>query len=241
MGFALAVYRTLDRIAPAPYVESTLAAYELSAGRADAALRYALRLPASPTRDELLARVAAARGDAALALEYDLAAPDADAVEAAVLALVPTSPAAAYELERALNARLSLTTTHPDAIAESSWRMGELANRQAWREIPGSPSQYAWLRRGMVRLQTATDLAPLSEKYAIAAANQAVQLGDLKRAGRLFARAVAADPGSADALAGLGVVAFREGDAPSARAYLARARRIDPNALMVRALERDVR
>ena len=76
LGFGLAVYHALDRVAPAPYVESTLAAYSLSTGRAGEALRYALRLPASPARDELLARVAAAQGDASLALEYDLAAPD---------------------------------------------------------------------------------------------------------------------------------------------------------------------
>ena len=77
---ALAVYRALDRIAPAPYVEETLARHALDEGNADAAERYATRLPASPVRDELLARVALVRGQKRLALEYFLAAPDAVAM-----------------------------------------------------------------------------------------------------------------------------------------------------------------
>ena len=239
-GFGLAVYRALDRVAPAPYVETTLAAHALAAGETAEALRFALRLPASPSRDELLARIAVTQGDTPLALEYFLAAPDVDAVETSVQALVPSDPASAYALERALNARLALTTTHPDALAETSWRMGELANRTAWRKVSGSAEQQAWLSRAMRHFQTATDLAPLSEKYAIAAANQAEQLGDHERASLLFSRAVAADPASADAIAGLGVVAYRRGDVAAARVYLDRARRIDPDALMVRALERDL-
>jgi tetratricopeptide (TPR) repeat protein len=240
VAFGVAVYRALDRVAPAPYVESTLAAYALSQGRCGDALRYALRLPPSPARDALLARVAAARGDGELALEYFLAAPDVDAVQSAVRSLAIASPAAAYALERTLNARLSLMTTHPDAVAETAWGMGDLANRQAWREVSGTPAQMAWLRRGMRSMQTATDLAPFSEKYAIVAANQAVLLGNLDSASALFARAVAANPASADGIAGLGVVAHRRGDAAAARSDLDRARRIDPQALMVRALEREL-
>ena len=57
-AFAIAVYSTLDRVAPAPYVETSLAQAALARGDAAAAERFALRLPASPTRDELLARVA---------------------------------------------------------------------------------------------------------------------------------------------------------------------------------------
>jgi len=240
LGFGLAVYRALDRIAPAPYVETTLATQALAAMRFDVALHYALRLPASAARDELLARIASARGDSALALEYYVAAPDVDAVQTSVRALLPGNPAAAYALERALNARLSLTATHPDAIAATAWRLGELANRQAWRETSGSPAQNAWLRRAMQHFATATDLAPLSDKYAIAAANQAAQLGNLDGARQFFARALVANPGSADATAGLGVVALRSGDPATARAYLDRARRLDPSALMVRALEREL-
>ena len=240
-GFGLAVYHLLDHVAPAPYVEATLAEHALSAGDAGAALRYALRLPASPTRDALLARVAQARGDRVLGLEYFLAAPDVDAVEASVSSLATRDPAAGYALEQTLNARLALQATHPDAVAESSWRMGELANRRAWREIPASRAQGSWLLRAMGDFEAAVARAPLSEKFAIAAANQAMLLGNLARAHTLFAKAVAVNPGSADAVAGLGVVAYQLGDPATARAYLARARRLDANALMVRALARDLR
>ncbi|HEY1653727.1 MAG TPA: tetratricopeptide repeat protein [Candidatus Tumulicola sp.] len=241
LRFALAVYGVLDRIAPAPYVESTLAAHALAGGDLEAALRHALRLPASPGRDELLARVALARGDPQLAFEYFLAAPDVAAVQASVDALAARDPAAAYAREETLSSRVALLATHPDAVAEVRWRMGLLSNRQAWREVPGSPAQKSWLRRAMGDFLAAADFAPLSEKYAIAAANQAMLLDDLRRSRALFARAASANPGSADALAGLGVVAYRTGDVAAARNYLERARRIDPHALMVRALDRDLR
>src|SRR5580658_5950723 len=97
-SFGLKVYRALDRISPAPFVESTLAAQALAAGDADAALHYALRMPASPARDELLARAALARGDAALALEYYLAAPDVDAVQRAANAAAAKNPEAGYRI-----------------------------------------------------------------------------------------------------------------------------------------------
>ncbi len=240
LQFGLAVYRALDRVAPAPYVELTLASHELSQGDLDSALRHALRLPASPERDELLARVALARGDRQLAFEYFLAAPDVTAVQAFVDETARRDPAAAYALERTLAARLALLATHPDAVAEARWRMGELANRRAWRERPGGPAQGAWLHRAMENFQAAAQLAPLSEKYGIAAANQAMLLGDRTLARTLFGRAATVNPGSADALAGLGVAAYQVGDVRTARAYLERARRLDSHALMVRALERDL-
>ncbi len=240
-SFGRAVYGVLDRIAPAPYVESTLARDALARGDASAAERYALRLPGSPARDELLARVALARGDRVLADEYFLAAPDPDAVDAAAQALVTRDPAAAYALEALLQAALARGGTHPDAVAQAYWRMGVLANETAFRQVPGSPAQRAWLRRGLRGFEAAVSLAPLSERYVVSAANQADLLGDRRRAAELFAQGVAIDPAGADALAGLGVIAWENGDAAAARAYLARARRIDPNSRMVRALERDLR
>jgi tetratricopeptide (TPR) repeat protein len=241
LRFGLVVYRALDRIAPAPYVESTLAAAALASGDVESAQRYALRLPASPARDELLARVAQLHGDEALALEYFLAAPDVDAVQSAINEAAVRDPAAAYALEQTLEIRLALLATHPDAVAEARWHMGRLANERAWREIPDSPAQGIWLRRAMGDFQSALDLAPLSVKYAIAAANQAMLLGDLARAQALFEHATDVNPGSADAIAGLGVIAYQRGDAATARYDLSRAQRLDPNSLMVRALERDVR
>ena len=237
---SLAVYRALDRIAPAPFVETTLATQALESGDFAAAQTYALRLPTSPARDELLAQAARARGDEELALEYDLAAPDVDAVSQAALALVATDPEAAYALETHLKDRLVILTTHPDAVAEAYWNLGEFANQSAWRKVPASPAQNAWLAVAGTNFESAVALAPLSEKYALAAGNQAALLRKYERAEQLFAQAAEIDPGGADALAGLGVAAFAAGDVPRARAYLARARAIDPSAKMVRALERDL-
>jgi tetratricopeptide (TPR) repeat protein len=237
-SFGLTVYRALDRTAPAPYVVATLAAYDLSAGDTAAAMREAIRLPASPARDELLARIARAQGNERLALEYFLAAPDVSALDAAAQERAVRSPAAGYALETLLERRLALLTTHPDDVAETDFRLGQLANRQAWREIPDSKAQGAWLYRGMRDFRSAVDLAPLSDKYLIVAANQAMLLGDLDGAQRYFARAVDANPGSADAIAGVGVIAYQRGDLTTAENALGRARAIDPHSLMVLSLER---
>ena len=240
-SFGLAVYRWLDRVAPAPFVEATLAQQALDAGDPETAQRYALRLPPSPARDELLARVAAADGDSSLALEYWLAAPDVDAVQARVDTLGTTDPRAAYDLEGLLKVRLEGLRTHPDAVAETSFRMGELANVVARRERPGSSVSREWFARGMGDLDYAAGLSPLDDKYLISAANQAVLLGRLDRAGVLFAQTLRGNPASADAVAGLGVVAYQRGNYPMAAAYLARARALDPGSAMVLALERELR
>jgi tetratricopeptide (TPR) repeat protein len=238
VAFGLAVYHALDRAAPAEFVLSTLATYALEQGQSDAALRYAVALPASPTRDNVLAGVAMARGQTALAFEYALAAADIPAVERTIDSLAARDPAGAYKLEGVLALRLTLLGTHPDDVAESSFRMGELADRQAWREIPDSARQGYWLRRAMRDFAAAAKLAPLEDKYLIAAANQATLLGDLGGAQQFFAQAHTADPDSADAIAGLGVIAYQRGDLDAARAYLRQSRAIDARALMVRALER---
>jgi tetratricopeptide (TPR) repeat protein len=241
LTFARSVYRALDHLAPAPYVEESLADDALERGDAGAAQRYALRLPASPVRDELLARAALMRGQLSLAREYFLAAPDPRSVASAAQSLALRDPAAAYALERELRLRLAVTGTHPDEVAQAWWEMGGVANRQAWREVPGSALQRAWLKRGLHDFDASVAVAPLSERYVISAANQADLLGERRRARELFERASAIDPDSADAIAGLGVVAWEDRDRYAAGVYLARARSLDPQALMVRALERDLR
>ena len=72
--------------------------------------------------------------------------------------------------------------------------------------------------------EAAVSLAPLSERYVVEAANQADLLGDRRRAAQLFAHAVDIDPASADAIAGLGVVAWENGDRERRGPLLERAR-----------------
>ena len=86
-------------MAPAPYVEETLARAALEDGDVAAAERYAMRMPAIPERNELLARVAERRGDETLAIEYFFAAPDIDAVQRRAGELAKRDPAAAFDLE----------------------------------------------------------------------------------------------------------------------------------------------
>lgn len=240
LQYAVTVYRILDRVAPAPYVEIDLARYALATGDPAAAARYAVRLAGSPVRDELFAAIALQRGQRALALEYLLAAPDPSAIDEAAESLASRDPAAAYAAERLLAARLARDRTHPDAMAQAYWEMGRFANRTAWRQVPGSSIQRTWLQRGLHDFETAAALAPLSERYLVEAANQADLLGERSRAQQLFERAADIDPASADAVAGLGVIAWQNGDRDAAVAYLTHARRLDSHALMVRALERDL-
>ncbi len=240
-SFGRHVYHALARLAPAPYVEDTLAEAALDAGDADVARRYATRLPSSAVRDDLLARAALAQHEPRLAFEYFIAAPDIAAVQSLADVRAQRDPADAYRIEELLYRRIQLEAAHPDALAASSWRLGLFANESAWRQVPGGRLQRDWLRAALRHFLTAANMAPLSDRYAIAAANQADLLGDELLARSLFARAAAANPGSADAIAGLGIVAYRGGDRASARRYLARAQGIDSQALMVRALERDLR
>lgn len=235
------VYEILNEFAPAPFVETSLATDALTGGDTAAAQRYALALPQSTIRDALLARVAAAAGNAQLALEYDVAAYDVPEVEAAAERLALRDPAAAYRLESLFERRLRLRATHPDAVAQSRWQMGLFANRTAWRQISGSPVQRRWLEVALGDFDAAAQLAPLSERYTIADANQADLLGKRDRARQLFDAAARIDPTSADALAGLGVIALENGDRSAAENYLTQAIARDPHSLMVAALARRLR
>ena len=176
------VYEMLDRVMPAPYVETALAFDALQRGDAAQAQRYALKLPPSTLRAGLLARVASAQGRRQLALEYEVAAYDTSAVEGAAGRLAIGDPERAYRLEALFERRLNERSTHPDAVAQVHWQMGLFANRTAWRQVPGTPAQRHWLDVASSELIPPRGSAPLSERYAIADANQADLLGDRSRA-----------------------------------------------------------
>jgi len=227
-SFGLAVYRAIDRVAPAPYVEETLGEDALSRGDLGAAEHYAVRLPAGARRDDLLGRIAAARGEAELSREYYFVAPDFDRMQAAIADLAKTDPASAYDLEMRFGARLSVLQTHPDALAESYFIAGQLADAMSRRAL------------SLQNYERALALAPLDMKYLLNAANEAVTLGEYDTARRYFARGLNVNPVSGDCLAGLGIVALRDGHRALALQYAARARAVDPHAAMLGALEREL-
>ena len=237
-AWAMKVYGILDRVAPAPYVEETLARAALDGGDPAGALRYAVRLPPTPERNELLARVAQRQGEPILALEYFFAAPDIDAVQTRVDAIALRDPIAALELERRLRDRLEGLQTHPDALAEADWRMGLLAIEETWRLRPGGTQRADWNQRALRSFEVAHALAPFSARYGLAAANQAYATGNQAEALRLYSETLEQDPANADAIAGIGLVALQQGRRADAERYLSRARSIDANTPLVRALER---
>jgi tetratricopeptide (TPR) repeat protein len=228
------IYEAIERVAPAAYVEAMLARAAFARGDLDEAKRHALRVPESALRNESLGRIAQARGDERAAQRYFLAPADVFSVQDDIDRLSTSDPAGAYELEMQLKDRLERLTTHPDAVAESYWHLGQLATLRAETEPPASAH---WLAVGMRDYRRAVALAPLSEKYLLAAGSQALTLGDAASARRYFARTIDADPASADAYAGLGVVALRTGDRATARSEAARSRSIDPNSSLLHALE----
>ncbi|GAC1504007.1 MAG: hypothetical protein NVS1B14_09720 [Vulcanimicrobiaceae bacterium] len=84
-------------------------------------------------------------------------------------------------------------------------------------------------------------LAPFSSKYLIAAGSQNLNLGQYKMARAYFERSVEVDPASADAYAGLGIVALALGDRPSAESFAARSGALDHRSTMLQHLKRSLR
>jgi tetratricopeptide (TPR) repeat protein len=200
MSFSLGVYRALDAAAPAAYVETTLAQYELRRGDIAAAQHYAVRLPPIAVRNELLARIALARGDRVLAMEYFFAAPDVSALQHEVLQIAATDPAAAYAYERQIRDRLVALRTHPDAVAEVYWESGYLAAAAARRPGLSRSASRQWLDRGLADEIAAVRLSPLSVKYLLAAGVLERRLDNALAARRWYRRALSVDPSSAAAL-----------------------------------------
>ena len=225
----VAIYETIARIAPAPYVNDMLARASLVQGNLSDAQSYAERLPASANRSELLARVALARGDYRTAQQSFVNAGDSVAIDAEVRRLESSNPDAAYALETQLKDRLERSGTHPDAAAESYWRMGVLAAHRGRRGL------------AMSNYERALALSPISGKYLVAAGFQAFELHSLRDAQRYFQLAVNVDPDSADAFAGAGLTALALGDRAGAQTYAARSRALEPNSAALKTLESRLR
>jgi tetratricopeptide (TPR) repeat protein len=238
-AWSVAIYRLLDRVTPAPYVEETLAEAALARGDLRDAQRHAIALPPGPIRNDLLGRIALRSGEPLLAEEYFLVTPDIAAIDADVERRARRDPRAAYALEARFLVRLERLRTHPDAVAEGDWRMGLLAADLGYRS--SSEERVRWMQRAVRCYERAVALAPYDERYLLSAGFQALLVGDLAAARAYFTRELRVDPRSADALAGLGMTALRSGDRASAVRYLNEARSIAPNDGAVRSLRRELR
>ncbi len=229
-GLGASIYGRIEHVLPVPFVESMLVDADIEQHHWTAAQQHVLRLPPSTARSEFLAQIALQRGDRAAATQDFLDAVDVDALRAEVERLAAAGNVrAAYALENATRARLASTPTHPDLVAESYWRSGELAARLLLSEA------------ALTDYRRALTLAPFSEKYLLAAGTQAIALQRYRVARSYFERCLSVDPASADALAGLGLVALRSGDRATAQLFAQRSRAIDPNAEMLASLERAMR
>lgn len=191
---ALRVYDVLDAAAPAAYVESTLARYDLAQGDVEGAFRHATRLSPSPERNELLAQIALRRHEPLLALDYFFAAPDVPALELEVRRIARADPAHAYWFEQKIRGRLVALRTLPDAVADASWMMGKLATLCAVRLPERSTARAMWLRRALRDDVAAVRLAPFAVRYLRAAAHDELRLGDRAGAKRYLRRMHRVDP-----------------------------------------------
>ena len=228
--FGVRVYSALEAFFPLPFVESMLVRAELSRGDGAAARVHVLRMPPSVARSEFSARIALLLGDHAAAMASFLDAGDVDALRDEVARLSNAGDLrGAYNLENATRARLASNATHPDLVAESYWRSGVLASR------------LHLMKTALRDYRSALTLAPFSEKYLLGAGTESAQLSRYGDARDYFARCLAVDPASADAVAGLGLVALRTGDRGAAQAYAERSRALDTQSSMLATLERALR
>jgi tetratricopeptide (TPR) repeat protein/O-antigen ligase len=229
-GLGTRVYETLERIAPLPFVEAMLTEDALRRGDFAAASAHAARMPPGTLRDEDDARIALARGRHDEAIRRFLEAGDDAALQADVRQLIETGhEREAYALEDRVRQRLIASQTRPNAVADSWWRLGRLAARM--HDVPEAERDYARARA----------LAPFNTKYLIESGMLALQRRRADVARASFGRAAEIDPGSADAVAGMGLAALDAGDRPEAERLAVRALRMNARSSLALRLQRNLR
>jgi tetratricopeptide (TPR) repeat protein len=158
-------------------------------------------------------------------------------VASAVTVASPAAPGAAgRSRSRRLTAgRLGVATAVIVALAAcvslgAPW-LSQLELQRATRIWPYAP------RKAYATLEQAAWLDPLGDQAYLAAGGIAVRFGDLRRADREFARALARTPGDAYAMLERGAIASALGERVRAIALLEKAVRLNPrDALTGRAL-----
>ena len=229
-----AIYRAIDRVAPAPFVARELGRDALRHGDLASAERYAVTLPAGGARDALFASIERTRGDEALAIEYELAGIDLPRLLARIDTLEAKHPRTAYTLAARVRARLATTTTHPDALANILWRCGSIATSAVYH----GHRPELWNPRARRAFLAAARMAPYDNNYALGVAAYYYRMHENARAQHWYRRVISINPSSANGWSGLGSIALRAGDLAAARRFLATARRYDPDAGSVRVLAR---
>ena len=202
--------------------------------RARAAADVATLRATTPDVLAVRAALARARGDMQAAVRDDLAAGDYASLSSDLDGLVARGELArALAFQQLAVARLSGQRTAPDALAEADYHLGIYEEARAQTFPARSRERRAHGEAAAAAYARASALGPLDERYVLAAANQALNLGAWADAAATFERARTLDPTSADPLAGLGDLAYRRGDLARARAYLARARALDRRSVAV--------
>ncbi len=225
---------TGDWILP-PTLRLVLARQAVAEGDLAQAQRRIDALPPSRDRAALAGQIAEQRGDHAAALSNFLVAGDLAGLEREEQFVEQSGDIVrAVALQREIVSRLERDPTQPDALAEAWWRLGLVEETDAYHHAIDARRPFGL--RSIAAYEHAVALAPLSEKYLIAAGSQELNLDDADRALAYFERARDVDPTSAQAWVGLGEVALYRGDRAAAQRYLARARRLDPSLPAVHRL-----
>lgn len=221
------LYGALEVVAPLPFVEEALAQSALQQHDVQSARAHIARMPESAMKWDDQGQVAVLAHDRAQAIADFLAADDIDAINRQADADVQLGHLRdALNLLQQLHDRLQAGGTHPDAVAETSWRMGEIADALTQKRLA--------LQNDLEALS----LSPFAEKYLLAAGLRSADLGEYAQARMYFTRMLGVNPHSADAYAGFGIIALRQGDIGQARAQAERSRELDANSPALRRLER---
>jgi tetratricopeptide (TPR) repeat protein len=213
------------RVPAVPAAHVALIRQAIDGGDLDLAARRIARLAPSNDRSVLEGRLAERRGDADAAVAAYLRAGDGEDAARLIDALAQSgSTLEAIRLARQALASLPGGGAHASAEADAWWRLGRLEQRAAY-DLP--IAQRGPLERQAARAyERAAALAPLSQKYLLAAGNERLNLGEPAAAKPYFDALLKLDPASLDALVGSADVALRTGDRAGARTILARARAI---------------
>jgi len=172
------------------------------------------------TTVDLRGQLAQARGAPAEALADYVAAGDFVRAQAQIDSFAERDPTEALREEHLLVTRLALDPRAAEIAGQAWWRLGVLQAAAGYRDP--THRRQNWLD-AETSYERALAEAPNDENYLLAAAYQSLANGDPAAAHAHYLRALAVDPASAPAYAGLALAAAAAGDCPTTRSDVARA------------------